>query len=74
MCDLGDALTRAGNLVFFAFGLRVDEQTMTPHMRAACRPDIVRKLPEDAWQIIRMTMIKEIDSLRSAPLDDLERE
>lgn len=42
-----------------------------PMLRVAGEVGMVRKLPEEAWQILRQSLIKSIDQLHTAPLDDL---
>ena len=72
MDEISEALTEAGYVVFFAAGVGIDDKGM-PRMRAGADANIVRKLSESSWAIMRETLIRELDMLRSAPLDDLTR-
>lgn len=72
MCELGDALTTTGYLPFLAAGVMVDARDV-PHLRLAGDAQIVRKLSDASWQVMRTTLISAIDKMRSAPLDDLTR-
>ncbi len=69
--NLADAIEEDGYLVFVAAGIRVADDGM-PQMRLAGEVSVIRKLPDEAWEIIRDTLFGAIDDLRSSPLDDLE--
>ena len=70
MCELGEALEKTEYTVFLAAGIRVNEQNI-PHMRLAGDANIVRKMSDEAWGVMRTTLIQSVDKMRSAPLDDL---
>lgn len=70
-CNIAEAIEDEGFLVFVVAGIRVSDDGM-PQMRLAGEVSVIRKLPDEAWEIIRETLFGAIDDLRSSPLDDLE--
>lgn len=70
MCDLGKALEETGYFPFLCAGVKVGEDMM-PMLRVAGEVGMVRKLPDEAWRILRDSLVQSIDSLHEAPLDDL---
>jgi len=66
------ALIKDGYSVFIAAGVKIDENDI-PRLRCGANYQLVRRLSEPSWQIMRETLIKSIDKLRSAPLDDMTR-
>ena len=73
MEEISEALMEAGYVVFLAAGVKLNEDEQTYWMRCGADANIVRCISEGAWQTMRATLIREIDMLRNAPLDDLTR-
>ena len=71
MCELGNALINAGYFPILAVGLGEDAQGKL-RLRLAGEASVVRQVSDTHWQVIRETLIKSLDRLRSLPLDDLE--
>lgn len=72
MCELGEKLIETGYLPFIAAGITVDTDGV-PKLRLAGDANIVRRLEEPHWLIVRSTLIAALDKMHSAPLDDLTR-
>jgi hypothetical protein len=71
VCQLGDALVAVGYRPFLAVGLGEGTRGEL-RLRLAGEARVVRQVSDANWQVIRDTLIKSLDRLRTLPLDDLE--